>query len=86
MNDENDRTSNFADFNTISLESGQIVLRYPALSASMSQRMMPDLGPGVRGGKNAYWCNFAKDENWQERLLDVLERLQGRVIDAKYEG
>ena len=65
---------------SVSLESGQIVLRYPVLNANMSQRMMPDLGPGVRGGKNAYWCNFVKEENWQERLLDVLERLMGRVI------
>ncbi len=67
---------------SVSLESGQIVLRYPVLSPTMAQRMMPDLGPGVRGGKNAYWCNFVKEENWQERLLDVLERLQGRVIDV----
>lgn len=67
---------------SVSLESGQIVLRYPVLNPNMSQRMMPDLGSGVRGGKNAYWCNFVKDENWQERLLDVLERLQGRVIDV----
>jgi transcription-repair coupling factor (superfamily II helicase) len=67
---------------SVSLESGQIVLRYPVLNANMSQRMMPDLGAGVRGGKNAYWCNFVKEENWQERLLDVLERLQGRVIDV----
>ncbi len=65
---------------SVSLESGQIVLRYPILNPNMAQRMMPDMGPGVRGGKNAYWCNFVKDENWQERLLDVLERLQSRVI------
>lgn len=67
---------------SVSLESGQIVLRYPVLSPNMAQRMMPDMGPGVRGGKNAYWCNFVKEENWQERLLDVLERLQGRVVDV----
>jgi transcription-repair coupling factor (superfamily II helicase) len=67
---------------SVSLESGQIVLRYPVLSANMSQRMLADLGPGIRGGKNAYWCNFVKEENWQERLLDVLERLKSRVIDV----
>ena len=66
---------------SVSLESGQIVLRYPVLNPNMAQRMMPDMGPGVRGGKNAYWCNFVKDENWQERLLEVLERLQSRVVD-----
>ena len=67
---------------SVSLESGQIVLRYPVLNVSMAQRALPDLGPGVRGGKNAYWCNFVKEADWQERLLDALERLQGRVIDV----
>ena len=67
---------------SVSLESGQIVLRYPVLSASMAQRALPDLGPGVRGGKNAYWCNFVKEEDWQERLLEVLERLKSRVVDV----
>ncbi len=67
---------------SVNVESGQLVLRYPVLSESMSQRMLSDLGPQVRGGKNAYWCTFMKDENWQERLLDVLERLKSRVIDV----
>lgn len=69
---------------SVSIESGQIVLRYPVLSESMSQRTLSDLGPGIRGGKNAYWCNFIKDdqEHWQERLLDVLERLKNRVVDV----
>jgi transcription-repair coupling factor (superfamily II helicase) len=71
---------------SVSLESGQIVLRYPVLNASMSQRALPDLGPSIRGGKNAYWCNFVKEADWQERLLDALERLKARVIDVKYEG
>jgi len=67
---------------SVSLENSQIVLRYPVLSESMSQRMLSDLGPGIRGGKNAYWCNFVKEENWQERLLDALEKLKSRVIDV----
>jgi hypothetical protein len=44
--------------------------------------MLSDLGPQVRGGKNPYWRTFMKDENWQERPLDVLERLKSRVIDV----
>jgi hypothetical protein len=36
----------------------------------------------VRGGKNAYWCSFLKDDDWQERLLEVLDRLKKRVIDV----
>ncbi len=67
---------------SVSLESGQIVLRYPVLNESMSQRMFSDLGPGIRGGKNAYWCSIMKEDNWQERLLEVLERLKSRVVDV----
>ncbi|PWH15747.1 MAG: transcription-repair coupling factor [Anaerolineae bacterium] len=71
---------------SVSVENGQIVLRYPALTENMAQRTLSDLGPGVRGGKNAYWCSFLKDSNWQERLLEVLDRLNQRVIDAVSEG
>ncbi|MGC1376867.1 MAG: transcription-repair coupling factor, partial [Anaerolineales bacterium] len=67
---------------SVSLESGQIVLRYPVLNATMAQRALPDLGPGIRGGKNAYWCNFVKEADWQERLLDALERLKSRIVDV----
>jgi hypothetical protein len=48
----------------------------------MAQRSLPDLGPGVRGGRNTYWCTFLKDPDWQERLLDVLERLRDRVVEV----
>ena len=67
---------------SVSLESGQIVLRYPVLSETLAQHTLPDLGPGIRGGKNAYWCNIMKEENWQERLLEALDRLKSRVIDV----
>jgi len=77
-----------AGLSAINWESGQIVLRYPPVSEdtrSMAQsssvdkdggRRLPDLGPGIRGGRNAYWCSFGKDEDWQEKLLNVLERLE----------
>lgn len=69
---------------SIGMESGQIVLRYPAPpecaetkpGSNLPNNRLPDLGPGVRGGKNAYWCMFGKDADWQARLLDVLERLE----------
>ncbi len=67
---------------SVSVENGQIVLRYPALTENMAQRMLSDLGTGIRGGKNAYWCSFLKDDDWQERLLEVLDRLNKRVIDV----
>ncbi|HEX5942725.1 MAG TPA: TRCF domain-containing protein, partial [Anaerolineales bacterium] len=65
-----------AGLSSINWESGQIVLRYPPSSDDKEGRRLPDLGPGIRGGKNAYWCSFGKDDDWQERLLDVLERLE----------
>jgi len=65
-----------AGLSSINWESGQIILRYPSSSDDKEGRRLPDLGPGIRGGKNAYWCSFGKDDDWQERLLDVLERLE----------
>jgi transcription-repair coupling factor (superfamily II helicase) len=61
---------------TISMESGQIVLRYPPPPEGTEAKRLPDLGAGVRGGKNAYWCMFGREPNWQERLVEVLERLE----------
>jgi transcription-repair coupling factor (superfamily II helicase) len=61
---------------SIGMESGQIVLRYPPSPGGTEPKRLPDLGPGIRGGKNAYWCLFGKDADWQERLLEILERLQ----------
>jgi transcription-repair coupling factor (superfamily II helicase) len=69
---------------SVNAESGQIALRYPALTENMGQRMLSDLGPGIRGGKNAYWCTFLKGPDWQERLMEVLDRLNQRVIDAQH--
>ncbi len=72
---------------SVSTEAGQIVLKYPALTENMSQRMLSDLGSRIRGGKNAYWCNFLKDDDWQERLMDTLDRLKARtvtVVDTKF--
>ncbi len=62
---------------SIGMESGQIVLRYPASPEGTESKRLPDLGPGIRGGKNAYWCLFGKDADWQERLLEVLLSLSG---------
>ncbi len=67
-----------AGLSAINWESGQIVLRYPNIGEDKDGQRLPDLGPGIRGGKNAYWCSFGKDEDWEERLLEVLERLDKR--------
>ena len=60
---------------SIGMESGQIVLRFAPPSEGMEAKRLADLGPGVRGGKNAYWCTFGKEPDWQERLLETLEKL-----------
>ncbi|MDI6770547.1 MAG: transcription-repair coupling factor [Anaerolineales bacterium] len=63
---------------SVSMESGQIPLRYPPPPECVEAKRLPDLGPGIRGGKNAYWCMFGKDVDWQEKLLNVLEQLKQR--------
>ena len=64
-----------AGLSAVSWESGQVILRYPSSSDGREAERLPDLGPGIRGGKNAYWAAFGKDDDWQEKLLDILERL-----------
>jgi transcription-repair coupling factor (superfamily II helicase) len=56
----------------VNWEGGQIVLRYPASGEDREPQRLPDLGPGIRGGKGAYWCSFGKSPDWQSRLLEVL--------------
>jgi transcription-repair coupling factor (superfamily II helicase) len=62
-----------AGLSAISWESGQVILRFPSSGEDKEGQRLPDLGPGIRGGKNAFWCAFV--DEWQERLLEVLERL-----------
>jgi len=64
-----------AGLSSVSWESGQIVLRYPSAGDEKEGKRLADLGPGIRGGKNAYWCSLG--ENWMSRLLDVL----GMVVE-----
>jgi hypothetical protein len=61
---------------SVGVETGQIVLRYPAPADEKSAKRLPDLGPEVRGGKSAYWCAFAKDSKWMDKLLNVLSQLR----------
>jgi transcription-repair coupling factor (superfamily II helicase) len=59
----------------ISMEGSQIILRYPAANKSEPAPRLRDLGPDVRGGKNAYWLTFGRETDWPVRLLAVLEQL-----------
>ena len=62
-----------AGLSAVSWESGQIVLRYPASAEEKDGKRLADLGPGIRGGKNAYWCSFG--DNWQSKLVETLATL-----------
>jgi transcription-repair coupling factor (superfamily II helicase) len=68
---------------SISFDSGQIVLRYPTPQngnenggPERNKGHLMDFGPGVRGGKNAYWLAIDKDVDWKERLLRILAMLK----------
>jgi transcription-repair coupling factor (superfamily II helicase) len=66
-----------AGLSAVSWESGQVILRYPVSPDGKDKEAerLPDLGPNIRGGKNAYWAAIGKEEEWQEKLLEVLDRL-----------
>jgi transcription-repair coupling factor (superfamily II helicase) len=57
---------------SIGWEGGQIVLRYPVSAEGRTEKHLRDLGPGIRGGKNAYWCTFGRENGWEGKLLDTL--------------
>jgi transcription-repair coupling factor (superfamily II helicase) len=61
---------------SVSVESGQIVLRYPPLPEGVQQRTLKYVGPSARAGKNAYWLPFDPEEDgWKDTLLEVLAPL-----------
>jgi transcription-repair coupling factor (superfamily II helicase) len=62
-----------AGLSSISWEAGQIVLKYPVPADGKESNRLADLGPGIRGGKNAYWCSFG--EKWENKLLETLKSL-----------
>jgi transcription-repair coupling factor (superfamily II helicase) len=64
-----------AGLSSVNWESEQVILRYPPVPDDRDGHRLPDLGPGIRGGRNAYWCSFGTNGEWKEKLLDVLARL-----------
>jgi transcription-repair coupling factor (superfamily II helicase) len=60
---------------SIAWEGGQVVLRYPPSSNGRAVERLPDLGPGIRGGKGAYWCTFPPGQDWISGLLGLLEHI-----------
>jgi transcription-repair coupling factor (superfamily II helicase) len=61
---------------SISMENSQILLRYPAILEPEKAKRLQDLGPEVRGGKNAYRLTFGMKPGWMDRLLELLEHLE----------
>jgi len=57
---------------SVSIESEQVVLRYPQLPEGMPGRSLPTLGAPVRTGRNAYWMPVGSANEWKERLLACL--------------
>jgi transcription-repair coupling factor (superfamily II helicase) len=58
---------------SVSVESDQIVLRFPPLPDSIPQRNLAPIGQRARAGKNAYWMPMDPDEMaWKEQLLEAL--------------
>ena len=57
---------------SVSIESEQIVLRFPPLPEGAATRNLPFIGAPVRTGKNAYWVPMNSEGDWKERLLDSL--------------
>jgi transcription-repair coupling factor (superfamily II helicase) len=62
-----------AGLSAVGWESNQIVLRYPPSAEEKYGKRLADLGPGVRGGKSAYWCSFG--DQWEIKLLEILSQV-----------
>ncbi|MBN1306030.1 MAG: transcription-repair coupling factor [Anaerolineales bacterium] len=60
---------------SVSMEGGQIILRYPASVEGGHSTRLRDIGAEIRGGKQAYWCSFGKDPDWQRKLLATLIKI-----------
>jgi len=58
---------------SVTVEGEQIVLRYPPLPDGVTSRNLPNIGPLVRSGKNAFWLPLGTDEQeWKTRLFETL--------------
>jgi transcription-repair coupling factor (superfamily II helicase) len=60
---------------SVSGEGGQIILRYPPLPEGETARSLPELGEDIRIGKNAIWLPITETNDWQDKLLSVLQAL-----------
>jgi len=61
---------------SIIMSGGQIILRYPPLASGQPRRNLPDLGPATRKGKDAYWLAFGGEDDWPNRLINLLGEME----------
>ena len=66
---------------SVSVETGQVAVRFPSLPDDRSSRQFPNLGPYVKTGKNV--IRFSADDDWQQRLTKILETLKVNGIQIK---
>jgi transcription-repair coupling factor (superfamily II helicase) len=64
---------------SITVESGQIALRFPDGEIPAD---LPDLGSAVRLGKIALWMPYNGAPEWIDRLLEVLAVLASRPRES----
>jgi transcription-repair coupling factor (superfamily II helicase) len=65
--------SETAGLSSVTVESEQIVLRFPALAEGTNTRNLPVLAVKSRTGKNSYWLPMNPETIvWQEHLIDAL--------------
>jgi transcription-repair coupling factor (superfamily II helicase) len=71
-----------AGLTSVSVESGQIVFRFPGGKLPSS---LPELGPSMRAGKTALWMAYTAVEDWREQLLEVLTQLHSEQPSSEYQ-
>jgi transcription-repair coupling factor (superfamily II helicase) len=65
--------SETAGLASVTVESEQIVLRFPALPEGTLTRNLPPLSVKSRAGKNSYWLPMDSETRvWQEHLINAL--------------
>jgi hypothetical protein len=63
---------------SISVESKQLMLRFPLPRKNEEPMEFPYLGEGTRTSKNTVWLAGLESPTWRERLLELLEQLGKR--------
>jgi transcription-repair coupling factor (superfamily II helicase) len=64
-----------AGISSISAENKLITIRFPSLPQDSPRRRYPNLGKGVRTGKNALWFSMTNGKDWQNQLREIINKL-----------